>query len=334
MKTWNTITCMFFLLFVILSTGTAKSADIDGSKDHLQLKRYEGSEIVKYDFRAYAELIIPLGKAKHSQELEDSMHVEGAVTRLTYKIPMGRSPLEVMRNYEGELKADGFQQLFAGSTKQLGNSFSEAAGYKEILWSPNIPALIMNDDTQRFMALEKKGADGRLVVMLYAVENRFWAANLKKKAGIEKGQTLLQVDIIESKPMEVKMVVVAAEEMAKEISSTGSVALYGIFFDTNKANIKTESSETLGEIAKLLKNNSSLKLLVVGHTDSVGTFDYNMDLSKSRAAAVVTELSRNYGIAPVRLTPVGVSYACPVAPNTSEDNRAKNRRVELVEDSR
>jgi outer membrane protein OmpA-like peptidoglycan-associated protein len=333
MKTWNLMIWPFFLIFFILSAGTAQSADIDGSKDHLQIKRYDGSEIVKYDFREYDELIIPLGKAKTSQALEDSMPVDGAITRLTYKIPMGRSPLEVMRNYEAELKADGFQQLFAGSKKALGNSFSEAAGYKEILWSPNIPALIMNDDSQRFLALEKKGARGRLVVMLYAVENRFWAGNLKKEAGIEKGQTLLQVDIVESKPMESKMVVVAAEEMEKEISASGRVALYGIYFDTNKANIKAESSETLAEIAKLLKNNHSLKLLVVGHTDSVGAFDYNMELSKNRAVAVVTELIQNYKIASGRLIPVGVSYACPVTPNTSADNRAKNRRVELVEDS-
>jgi OmpA-OmpF porin, OOP family len=69
---------------------------------------------------------------------------------------------------------------------------------------------------------------------------------------------------------------------------------------------------------------------VVGHTDNVGNFDSNTELSKRRAQAVVSKLEANYGIDKKRLTPVGVSYACPVAPNTTEDGRAKNRRVELV----
>ncbi|MBU2430327.1 MAG: hypothetical protein KKH99_06510, partial [Proteobacteria bacterium] len=103
------------------------------------------------------------------------------------------------------------------------------AGYKKLQWPPNVPALTLNGDTQRFLALEKKGVKGNLVLSLYAVENRFWAANLKN---IEKGQVLLQVDIVEAKPMDTKMVTVTSSEMAEAISSSGSIALYGIYFDT------------------------------------------------------------------------------------------------------
>jgi outer membrane protein OmpA-like peptidoglycan-associated protein len=71
----------------------------------------------------------------------------------------------------------------------------------------------------------------------------------------------------------------------------------------------------------------------VGHTDNVGTFAFNLDLSQRRAAAVVAALATRFGIAKERLTPVGVSFASPVAPNIDEDGRAKNRRVELVDNS-
>ena len=74
-----------------------------------------------------------------------------------------------------------------------------------------------------------------------------------------------------------------------------------------------------------------MKLLVVGYTDKVGTFPFNMDLSRCGAAAVVTALSTKHGIDKNRLTPVGVAYASPVASNKTEEGRAKNRRVELVE---
>jgi outer membrane protein OmpA-like peptidoglycan-associated protein len=88
----------------------------------------------------------------------------------------------------------------------------------------------------------------------------------------------------------------------------------------------------LAEIARLLKENPALKLQVVGHTDSVGGVDPNVVLSKSRAAAVVKALTAPpYGIAPGRLTPQGVGPLVPLSTNKSEQGRAKNRRVDLVE---
>ncbi|MFA5902603.1 MAG: DUF4892 domain-containing protein [Desulfobacula sp.] len=319
-----------FIILYISPSATLFAADIEGSKDHKLFKRYEGSEIIKYEFHEYDGLTIPLGKAKSSSELLKSVQAEGSVTRLTYKIPLGRSSLEVIRNYENELKALGFTPLFSGSKDELGSYFAEAAGYKELQWPPNIPALTLNSDTQRFLAVEKKGPEGSLILSLYAIENRFWASDLKN---IEKGQVLLQVDIVESKPMDTKMVIFTSKEMAQEISASGSVSLYGIYFDTNKADIKPESSATLKQIASLMTENKKLRLLVVGHTDIVGTFAYNMELSTKRAASVVKELTTKYGVPADRLTPVGVSYACPVAPNKTEEGKAKNRRVALVEDS-
>ena len=85
------------------------------------------------------------------------------------------------------------------------------------------------------------------------------------------------------------------------------------------------------EIVKLLKNNKSLELVVVGHTDNQGSFDHNMELSKRRAQAVVDKLVRDNGIQSNRLQYWGVGFLSPVASNKSEDGRKKNRRVELVE---
>ncbi len=315
-------------LLALVGTGGPVFADIEGSADHSGVKRYEGSEIVKYAFREYDDLTIAMGKARSSSEIEESVTAEGAVTRLTYKIPLGRSPLEVIRNYEQELQAGGFTTLFAGGGKELGSYFAEAAGYKEIQWPPNIPALTLNSDSQRYLVMEKKNGEASVLVALYAVENHFWASNVKD---VEKGQVLLQVDIVERAAMEQKMVTVAAAEMASAIAAAGSIALYGIYFDTDKADLKPESAATIDEIVSLLNDNRSLQLLVVGHTDNVGSFAYNRDLSERRAAAVVNELTDRRGIRGDRLQPVGVSYACPVASNKSEQGRALNRRVELVE---
>jgi outer membrane protein OmpA-like peptidoglycan-associated protein len=120
--------------------------------------------------------------------------------------------------------------------------------------------------------------------------------------------------------------------MATDIAATGRVALYGLYFDTDKAELKPESSPSLAEIGKLLKAQPDLKVYIVGHTDNVGGFDYNMGLSQRRAASVVDRLVQAYGIAPARLKPVGAGRIAPVASNDDEAGRGKNRRVEIVKE--
>jgi len=321
----------------LINTSLALSAtgDVAGSKDHPLLKRYEGSVIIKYDYKAFDEYTVPLGPAQDNKQLTQSARIEGEVTRLTYKVPVGRSPLEVIRNYENELKAAGYEVLFAGAKEELGKYgyFAEAAEYETlVLGSEPARPFQGNEENQRFLAARLSRPEGDVNVVLYAVALQpSPLLNALKQRGLEQDQTVIQTDIIVSKPMESKMVTVKAEEMAKQISNTGSIALYGIYFDFNKADIKPESQPTLEQITTLLKNQPKLKLLVVGHTDNVGTFPFNLDLSQRRANAVVNELVTSYGIDKNRLTPFGVSFASPVASNNTDEGRAKNRRVELVE---
>jgi len=126
-------------------------------------------------------------------------------------------------------------------------------------------------------------------------------------------------------------VVADVKSLMNDIHLTGHASVYGIYFDFNKADIKPQSEPAIKEIAKLLKQNPSLKLYVVGHTDNVGTLDYNMKLSKARADAVMKELVTKYKISDQRLKAYGVASLAPVASNDTEEGRAKNRRVELVE---
>ncbi len=121
-----------------------------------------------------------------------------------------------------------------------------------------------------------------------------------------------------------------AAALGAGIKTEGKIAVYGITFDTGKADIKPSSEPALTEIAKLLKGQPALKLHVVGHTDNVAGLDLNLKLSKARAEAVVQALTTKHGIAASRLIPHGVGPVAPVASNDAEAGRAKNRRVELV----
>ena len=146
---------------------------------------------------------------------------------------------------------------------------------------------------------------------------------------VNSGATYYILWIVEKEAMKQEVVADAAA-MGNDIRTTGHILVYGIYFDTGKSTIKPESDAAIAEIAKLLKNDSALKIYVVGHTDNAGSFDSNMKLSKDRADAVTKELVSNHGIAAVRLKAYGVSSLSPVAANTTEDGKAKNRRVELV----
>jgi outer membrane protein OmpA-like peptidoglycan-associated protein len=136
--------------------------------------------------------------------------------------------------------------------------------------------------------------------------------------------------IVEKEAM-VQKVVADASLMADSIGETGKVAVYEIFFDFNKADIKPESEPALREIAKLLSEKKTMRLHVVGHTDNVGGYDYNMKLSQARADAVVQALVTKHKVDGTRLKAAGVGPLSPVASNRTEDGKAKNRRVELVE---
>lgn len=138
------------------------------------------------------------------------------------------------------------------------------------------------------------------------------------------------LEIIEKKAM-TQDVAADANALANDIAATGKAAVYGIYFDTGKSVVKPESEPALSEIGKLLKENGSLKLHVVGHTDNVGDLASNMKLSQARADAVVQALVSKQGVDAKRLKASGVGSLCPAASNGTDEGKAKNRRVELVE---
>ncbi len=166
---------------------------------------------------------------------------------------------------------------------------------------------------------------------------RPWNSTIKLEKGgketwveVRAWPTLYALTIVEKEVMK-QEVEANAEAMGNDINTTGHVSIYGIYFDTGKAEIKPESDAAIAEIAILLKNNNALKVYVVGHTDNAGSFDANMKLSKDRSAAVTNSLVSKHGIASSRLMAYGVSSLNPIASNKTEEGKAKNRRVELVE---
>jgi len=326
----NTLKLIPLIVFVCIhAIGTAWGADIKGAKDHPAAGRVSGSDILIYKSRNFDSYNLPLGPAKRTEEgtgiFTNMKKIEGAVARITYIAPEGVGPEEIIGNYRELFQKKGFETLYEAKSDDFGryDEFVKAAGYESVFTS--------NDGTKRFIAGRLESQAGDVYVSVYAAENTFWGFEIKVgKAEAKKGRTYYQVDVTETKPLKNTLTVVNAEEMNLDLSKTGKVAIYGILFDLDKTEIKPESKPALDEIAKLLKQSPSLKLLVVGHTDNQGEIQYNYDLSRRRAEAVVKALCANYGTATERLSAYGVGMLAPAASNDSEEGRAKNRRVELV----
>lgn len=296
----------------------------DKPVDHPSIGRFEDSTIIDYKQTDFEEYVLLTSKVSSRAEWGDpektkyGQTLEGTITRITYESPKERTPLEVTRAYEEALQEKGFEFLFQCNDAACGGrGFNHAVVPYGLTFSENYK-------NQRYLAARKsRPQEGDIYVAIYIVK-------AYSTGGERKDRVYTQVDVIEEKPRQTKVIVVEAGEMADKIGSEGRIALYGIYFDTDSTAIKPDSKATLAEINKLLQDQPDLKILIVGHTDNAGGFDYNIDLSKRRAAAVTDALIKDYGIGRDRLQPWGVGYTAPLASNTTEEGRARNRRVELV----
>lgn len=306
-------------MLVVAALSGARAADVAGSKDHPLVGRYEGAKITAYEQVAFDEqrlIDAPVDLRGSGEKFTDdnSLLVEGKVTRIRYDAPKDRSPLEIIRNYEDMLKEKGFSIVYqcADQTCIRGTG----SPYRMSGFAGDGLINYRYGDGVRYLLARAERPAGNVYAAIYV--------------GGSKTGPLVRVIAVEEKPIETgRIAFIDAGAMARAIAADGHVALYGLQFDFDKADIRAESRPTLDEIVRFLKENPSVSVVVTGHTDSRGGFDYNVDLSRRRAAAVVAALQQQ-GIAAARLTPFGAGMAAPVAANDEEAGRARNRRVELV----
>jgi OmpA-OmpF porin, OOP family len=309
----SVVASLAFALLVVhsllhISGVLAQPRDVAGARDFPGIGRFAGSVITGYLVKDFDAARLQAAAFKDGRPTAER-RLEGRVTRIAYRSGPGPSILEVSRNFETQLAKAGFETLVACDTDACGGiPFTEAVD------ALPIPQMWIDGFNYRYYA-GRKAEGGRETYASVLVS--------KSNDDIYAQLVVAVVGAIENK-------MVDAGEMAKGLREKGHIALYGIYFDTDKAVIKPESRPTLDEIGKLLRAQPQLNVVIVGHTDSQGAYDYNMELSRRRADAVAAELAKSYKIAAARLRTAGVGFLAPIGSNASDDGRALNRRVELV----
>ncbi|MBX2990423.1 MAG: OmpA family protein [Bacteroidetes bacterium] len=314
-------------LLAALSCVAFAQTDVTGSADHPLVTRYPGSTIGYYEQQNFVEYSIATGPVVSYKTIKDWKKVEGKLTRIYYIVKGTQTLNEVYGNYANAFRKSGFKELArgikptSGASNEIGSNIWLGTFYDKNPFPTGKNILLLAGSST-------------------SAGSCYWAGELTTEKGTvfavlgghqySADQKVFLLDIVEQSSMEDDLITVNADAILKGIRATGKFIIYGIYFDFDKADVKPESEPTLTEISKVLKSDPSLSLYVVGHTDMKGKLEYNVDLSKRRASAVVKELMTKYGIASNRLTPDGVGPLAPVATNETEEGRKKNRRVELV----
>jgi OmpA-OmpF porin, OOP family len=266
---------------------------VDGSDKNVKIGV---SEVIDF-----SQLITYTGESFYS--------AEGKVTKITYRMDeTGKNFNQYLfdKSVDPYVVSLGAKLLFKGKIpsdklKEL-NKTDEMTVHKFMIGN------VWDSDPIRMYALKQK--DKRMVIQVFS------------------NSATGEMRFVELKEFKQTIQKYSAEGMKKEIEATGR-AVVNINFDTDKATLKADGQEVVNQITALLKSTPVLKLSIEGHTDNSGSAERNKALSAERANAVMLALV-NTGIDKASLKATGFGADKPLIANDSEDNRAKNRRVELV----
>lgn len=311
---WGAGCCLGFIFLCLLGGAGASGEKPPDGRDHPLIARFPGSVIGHYA-ELYNEFILPL-----DAEVEEVLPVEGRVTQIQYRVEE-RSTVEVYRYYESLLTEAGFEVLFVHQGRTFTETRQWVADYYDVYakqsWAGRNNPSFVGDDF-RYLVAKLAGEEEDVFVSLYVTT---------------KTRSIIQLDIIEgvsTLPELLRPDLAHDIDYREEVEKNGFVAVYDIFFASGEAEMLESSQQALVEIARLLEEDPGLTFYVVGHTDNMGTYEFNLDLSRRRAESVVRELVETYEIEEERLQPVGVGPVAPVDTNETREGRARNRRVELV----
>ncbi len=270
---------------------------------------YRGSSLNYNDKLGYGEFYVSTGKTLEGKA--KITKVEGNIQNRFFRAPEGRSALEIIKNYEAAITKAGGQVLIVGKSKEGIDAFMKANGHPEHRSDYNYMV---------FKAYEY------FCGVIHGEEMDYFVV---VAAGKGEHGTCYHLVTVETKPMELDMV--ADANINENMLADGHMAFYDILFETGNAEIKSGSEATLNSIANFLKSNTEKKYYIVGHTDNTGDFETNLNLAQQRATSIMNYLIITLGANNEQLAAYGVSSLAPVANNATPEGKAKNRRVEIVE---
>ena len=263
---------------------SAQAQDIEGAIEHPMIERYPGQVLAWQHIENYQPYKVPFGPVTGYRHIEDVIETEGRLTRTFYKYQgTDRTFSEIYRNYLEALETEGFEIIGRGMSPDRRGADVGTRSWTEVYFILN--PLSRGGEANSMMAgTATSGGAGAIVARKErAAGTAYVIVHVEQHAEDYIG-TL--VDIVEVETAETGLISVDAEAIGNDIEEFGRVVLTGIVFEFDSDRLLDESAPTLAEIARFLNDNPEKSFFVVGHTDSVGSFGYNRELSKIGRAHV------------------------------------------------
>ena len=307
---------------------------IEGAAPHPMVPLPADGYITRDEFTDFAQIEFLASPHPGGRDpvFEETVQVEGAWRRMEYSVDgLELSLLRMYRGYLQHFESSGFEVIFSG----IGEELSSRDGYTFITHGRNLMSFTASTagDSNAYILVRSPDEQTVIAVSFFSRQNA--RRMIVNAVEIEE---MAPLDLFAPEPEpepqsepEIVMVPQEVEELESGLVQDGRVIVNAILFEFDRAEILPESARALETVADLLRGRPELKLLVVGHTDGVGSFDYNLRLSVDRAQAVVGWLNSRGGIDASRLRAAGAGPMSPITTNRTENGRAQNRRVELVE---
>ena len=200
---------------------------------------------------------------------------------------------------------------------------NECGGFDYRVNTPIVSPPNMYVNLRDFLSITgNKGSDSIINILISRIGERVYIQERR-------------VDIAEHAPVATAKIISIARPktatiISDQIDQTGAVTLDGLDFTSGSTNLGEGPFSILSELAGYLRENPNTKIVLVGHSDTVGGLEGNIAISKQRAEAVRQRLISKYGIQKTRITAQGIAYLAPRASNQTLEGREQNRRVEAV----
>lgn len=333
-RTLRTVAVACLLLASAQVTHAQEVRELAGGGDHPAVSRFRGAILVARSENPFERVVVATGPLRKFDQAAGRLSaateevVEGRTIRHLYVAPPSTTALEIFRNYQQALGRDGFTRVYACGPADCGANATHALNHQNSIPYPKDQLVFGKarfNANDSFYLVARGGTDAAPLWVLVMI------GSYQRSGSSSNGLPAIYQLLIEPRSASLGNVTVDADAMSKALAQSGKVALYGLHFDSNSATLKPESEPQLAQVAAFLKANPKVSVLVVGHTDSQGSIEANVQLSERRAATIVNALAARHGIAAARLSAKGVGMLAPVASNRDEAGRARNRRVEIVE---
>lgn len=257
--------------------------------------------------------------ARYSVDAQPRMPLEGRVFIRAWRLPVERSDtLSVVRAVRPQLLDAGFEILFECET--------EGCGGFDFRFNARVlppPQMEMDLGDFRFIAARRVGEEEEHLGLLVSRTPRGGYVQL-----IEVAPALAEAGALAPPPAPDEPE--STSGLAAALDRDGRAVLEGVVFASGARTLDDEAAAALEPLAELMRARPGLALVVVGHSDNTGSLASNIQVSRQRAEAVRDVLIGRYAIARDRLGAEGAGFLAPLAPNTTEEGRAKNRRVEVI----